>query len=343
MISNISKIEKIRVSIGSAAVLGLREVKVDTYPTTCYMMTYTDTQCIGRCSFCPQASGTDKKYSDSLSRVQWPVFNWDTILKKLNFNQKAANSLQFKRICIQVLNYRDFYSDVHSIIKEIHEKFPKLKISTAIPPISSKKMQQLHSDGLERIGIALDACDPSLFAEIKGPNNHGPYSWKKHWKALEEALKIFGKGKVTTHLIIGLGESEEQMLRSIKKIIQKDILPGIFLFTPIKGTPMATKKRPSIEIFRRIQLARFLLLENPLNFSRFIFKTGKLYKIKDLSENELLALINKENPFLTAGCPDCNRPNYTYRPGEEASGFPRPLTSDEKVKIYSELKSLLTS
>jgi len=335
------KIQKIRISIGSAAVLGLREIQVDTYPSTCYLMTYTNSQCIGKCSFCPQANGTNKKYSDNLSRVQWPVFDWENFLKLLIENQKPSNKLRFKRICIQVLNYRGFFDDVLFIIDEIHKKYPDLNISTAIPPISKSKMKKLRNAGLERIGIALDACKPSLFAKIKGPDNYGPYSWKNHWKAMNEALTIFGRGKVTTHLIVGLGETEEEMIKSIHNVIEGNILPGIFLFTPIKGTPMALEKRPPIESFRRVQLCRFLLLKNLQELSRFTFKEGVLVQINKFSQEELRSLINEEIPFLTAGCPDCNRPNYTYRPGEEASGFPRSLTFEEKEMIFNELKSLV--
>ncbi|MHA1476014.1 MAG: radical SAM protein, partial [Promethearchaeota archaeon] len=115
-------------------------------------------------------------------------------------------------------------------------------------------MEKLHKAGLERIGIALDACKPSLFAKIKGPDNQGPYSWKNHWNAMDEALSIFGNGKVTTHYIVGLGETEEEMVGSILNTIERKILPGIFLFTPVKGTPMALEKRPPMESFRRIQL-----------------------------------------------------------------------------------------
>ncbi len=305
-------------------------------------MTYTNSQCIGKCSFCPQANGTNKKYSDNLSRVQWPVFDWDNFYNNLEENQKPNNGLRFKRVCIQVLNYRGFFDDVLYIIDKIHTKFPDLNISTAIPPVSSPKMEKMHNAGLERIGIALDACKPSLFAKIKGPDNQGPYSWKNHWKTMDEALVVFGNGKVTTHFIVGLGETEEEMISSIHNAIERNILPGIFLFTPIKGTPMALEKRPPIESFRRIQLCRFLLLKNLQELSRFTFKEGVLVQINKFSQEELRSLINEEIPFLTAGCPDCNRPNYTYRPGEEASGFPRSLTFEEKEMVYNELKSLVS-
>ena len=46
--------EKVRVSAGSAAMLGLDEYWLDVKPTA-YLMTYTEGSCVANCAFCPQA------------------------------------------------------------------------------------------------------------------------------------------------------------------------------------------------------------------------------------------------------------------------------------------------
>lgn len=334
--------KKIRISTGSAAVLKLKRLKMDTAPTTCYVMTYTEDYCIGKCSFCPQGHTPTLQSTEQLSRIQWPDFVWEDFLNQLKFNQNQKGGNKFKRFCIQVLNYQGFYYDVLSIIKIIHENFPNLAISAAIPPVPPEKLKELKSFGLERIGIALDACYEELFDDIKGKNIHGPYSWKKHWEALSSSLKIFGLGKATTHFIVGLGETEQEMIESIKKVVEKDILPGIFLFTPIKGTPMENAPRPSMLQFRHVQLCRYLLLQKIENATRFVYsEDGTLVRIRHFTPSELSQIIQNNSAFKTAGCPDCNRPYYTSRPGEEQDGYPRDLTADEHQLIYAELDSLL--
>ncbi|WP_371803761.1 radical SAM protein [Candidatus Lokiarchaeum ossiferum] len=334
--------EKIRVSTGSAAVLGLKRLKMDTPPTTCYLMTYTEEYCLGKCSFCPQGHTPTLQSTEQLSRIQWPDFNWEDFIQQLKVNQSHESDNKFRRICIQVLNYKGFYDDVRSIVKIIHMHFPTLAISAAIPPVPPIKLKELKDSGLERIGIALDACYEELFDDIKGKNIHGPYSWKKHWEALSSSLKIFGLGKATTHFIVGLGETEQDMIQSIKNVVEKDILPGIFLFTPVKGTPMENAPRPLMTHFRHIQLCRYLLLNNIDNYDRFRFSNdGRLSKIKSLTKDELTHIIQLNTAFKTAGCPDCNRPYYTSRPGEEQDGYPRDLTTQECLLIYNELDSLL--
>jgi biotin synthase-related radical SAM superfamily protein len=78
-------IDKIRVSIGSASVLGLYQSKrFKDIPTTCYIMTYKEGHCIANCSFCPQARES-KSSVEMLSRVSWPVFPFQEFLTKINY------------------------------------------------------------------------------------------------------------------------------------------------------------------------------------------------------------------------------------------------------------------
>ncbi len=341
------KIDGIRISAGSAALLGFTDIKVDVWPTTCYLMTYTDASCAGECQFCPQGSSTHYKATEQLSRVQWPVFKWEEFLHrllKLQNNQQQEIKPPFQRICLQTLNYPGFFEEALSIITTIHANFPSLPLSAAIPPINKEQMAKLKNNGLDRIGIALDACTPELFEKIKNPSHQGPYRWEKHLQALDEALDVFGNQLVTTHLIVGLGETEREMINLIEKCVQKHVQPGIFLFTPVSHTPMAKHPRPTIEQFRRIQIARYLLLFQKKNSAkRFQYSQskGELVKISGLTESELRAIIDREIAFYTAGCPGCNRPYYTSRPGQEHDGFPRKIFPQEKKRIFEELSPLL--
>jgi biotin synthase len=47
--------KQIRVSVGTAIILGLIKGKLDAEPTTAYLMTYKAGKCTANCGFCPQA------------------------------------------------------------------------------------------------------------------------------------------------------------------------------------------------------------------------------------------------------------------------------------------------
>jgi len=48
--------DRVRVSVGTASVLGLLKYRLAVPPTTAYLMTYTEGSCLANCSFCSQAT-----------------------------------------------------------------------------------------------------------------------------------------------------------------------------------------------------------------------------------------------------------------------------------------------
>jgi biotin synthase len=138
-------IEKIRVSVGSASVLGLGSiVKFKDPPTTCYLMTYKEGYCTANCGFCPQARSSEGS-EEMLSRVNWPVFSFNDFLTKLKY---LRSSKKFRRICIQTLNYPENFSDLVEIISQIRKNID-IPISVAIPPLSEENLKELKLIGVQ--------------------------------------------------------------------------------------------------------------------------------------------------------------------------------------------------
>ncbi|MHA1641691.1 MAG: radical SAM protein [Promethearchaeota archaeon] len=333
------KVTKIRVSIGSASVLGLYHgIKFRDPPTTCYLMTYKDGHCIANCSFCPQARES-KASMEFLSRISWPTYSFKKFLKSL---ENLTTSKKFKRICIQSLNYPGNFQDLIEIITEI-KKIINCPISVAIPPMSEKQLIKLKELGVNRVGIALDAATPELFEKIKGIAAHCPYTWNSHFQTLKNALKVFSEGFVTTHLIIGLGETIEEVVSLIEQLNHLKIIVSLFAFTPIKGTKLEKREKPDILHFRKVQLARFLIIHQNFTTNDFAFdKTGDIIKF-NLNEKELWEIIDKTDAFLTSGCPGCNRPYYTSKPSGPIYNYHRNLKEEEKQEIFSRLKNFVNN
>jgi biotin synthase-related radical SAM superfamily protein len=327
------EVDKIRVSIGSASVLGLYEgTHFKDPPTTCYIMTYQQGRCIANCGFCPQARDALSSL-ELLSRVTWPVYNFKEVLTKLNY---LPPKKKFKRICIQTLNYTENFHDLVYIVSHIR-KMSNIPISIAIPPFSEERLNELKHIGVERVGIALDASTKEIFNSIKGKDANGPYRWENHFKSLESALKIFSKGKVSTHLIVGLGETSKDVLELIEKLNIMTITIGLFSFTPIKGTRLENLKKPNLLKFRKIQLALYLIINEKRKLKDFTFNMdGEIVKF-NLFKSDLLRIIQDTDVFLTTGCPGCNRPYYTSKPSGPIYNFPRKLTQEEINEAYNSL------
>ncbi|MFX1500951.1 MAG: radical SAM protein [Promethearchaeota archaeon] len=330
-------IEKIRLSVGSASVLELGSLPRFKYPpTTCYLMTFKEGHCLANCGFCPQARSS-KSSIEKLSRVNWPIFSFKDFLTKLKY---LPSSKKFERICIQTLNYPENFNELIEIITQI-KRHIDIPISVAIPPMSKEKLKELKNRGVQRVGIALDGATPEVFEMIKGKNVEGPYKWEEHLQKLNEALEIFTPGFVSTHIIIGLNETEKQVIQLIEELFTLGINVSLFAFTPIKGTRFENMQQPTITNFRKIQLGRFLIYNKEKKFKDFAFNTrGEIINI-NISRKELKILVNETDSFLTSGCPGCNRPYYTSKPSGPIYNYPRSLTDKQKEEIYELLNKFV--
>ena len=319
--------EKIRVSIGSAIVLGLTKGRLDAKPTTTYLLTYRKGKCRASCAFCPQSRIAQGR-ADMLSRVTWPVFPTEEVIRCI---KDAFQQKKIARTCIQTLNYPSVFHDILALVKRIRES-AEVPISVSCQPFRKMDMEKLAEAGVQRIGIPLDAVTEDIFNRIKGAGIGGPYRWDAHFKALREAVEVFGRGNVTTHLIAGLGETEEEFVRMIQVCVDLGVYPALFAFTPLPGTALSDHPPPPIEYYRRLQVAHYLITRRIRRYEEMIFRGGRLVKFS-LPEDDLRKIIRKGEPFMTSGCPGCNRPYYNERPGGPLYNIPRSPTSKETSEI----------
>ena len=319
--------KKIRISVGSAIILGLTKGWLDALPTTLYMLTYKRGKCSASCAFCPQ-SKTSSGRADMLSRVIWPEFPTEEVVARIAEAHKKGN---VQRVCIQALNYPNIQRDLINITRSIRATCG-IPISVSCQPLSRKKIQALAEVGVNRISIALDAATEELFDEVKGASAGGPYRWKKHLKSLEEAVQIFGRNNVSTHLIAGLGEQEEDFIKLIQKCVNIGVYPAVFAFTPVPGTIMENNSPPQPESYRRLQLAQYLITHGLSRYGKMRFEKGCLVDF-GLQKSNLSKVVKTGEPFRTSGCPGCNRPYYNEHPGGIIYNFPKKLTKNEIKKI----------
>jgi biotin synthase-related radical SAM superfamily protein len=324
--------KQIRVSLGSAIVLGLVDAKLDTAPTTAYLMTHHPERCTANCAFCPQARASRTR-ADMLSRVSWPSYETQEVLRGI---VRAVKHCKIKRVCIQALNYPRVFTDLHVLIHAISHS-ANVPISVSCQPPNRENINRLADAGVERIGIPLDAATKDVFDRTKGAIAGGPYSWEKQWQLLNQATEVFGKDRVSTHLMVGLGETEKEMVNVIQRCVDMNIFPALFAFTPIPETALENQAQPSIAKYRRIQIARHLVLHGIARCENMDFDEKGILTDFGIGKEKLSQIIRMGKPFVTSGCPGCNRPFYNEKPGGPIYNFPRELTL---VELSTTMKQL---
>ncbi|MBN1328963.1 MAG: radical SAM protein [Candidatus Heimdallarchaeota archaeon] len=330
---------KIRASIGTAVAAGLETVKVDVLPTTAYIMMNALNHCSSNCSFCPQARESSGK-ADKLSRVIWPMYELEEILKKM---LETPNGL--KRLCIQTVQFPSSDENLLEILAIIKNYRLSIPISVCSYPVNKEIFQQMKELGVSRVGISFDCATEEIFDKVKGKKRGKTLTWKILEEAIEDAIQIFGNRFVSTHLIIGLGETEEEAIKFIQRFYERKITIGLFAFTPVQGTDLENQPKPAITLYRRIQLAKYLIEHNHTNYKQMTFRDSMGIKNRlvhfGLEAENLKLIIKTGKAFETSGCSHCNRPFYNESPGKELYNFPRILTNLEKKTILKEFEEFL--
>ncbi|AET66280.1 biotin synthase-related enzyme [Desulfosporosinus orientis DSM 765] len=315
----------IRCSAGTAKVLGLNNIKTDTLPTTAYLM--VGDHCKFNCAFCSQARESRSK-TNLLSRVVWPEFDDHEVMRSLHLPE-AQKVMQ--RVCFQVVQDGKALQEVSSFVSTLKNKSPEMPVCVSAGPRSLNEIGDLLKHGVDRVSLALDAATPEVFARTKDG------SWQSRYELLLQAAEMF-PGHIGTHLIVGLGETEEEMVRIIQQMYDKGITVALFAFTPIKGTRMEHLPKPELEHYRRIQAAHYLIRRKYAREDDFILRSGRIVSFS-INLEQLWTYLSTGEAFQTSGCPGCNRPYYNESPREELYNYPRPLTSEEVKSSWTELIS----
>lgn len=311
----------IGVSIGTAAVLGLRRARLREAPTTAHVM--FGENCVRNCAFCAQASGSTTA-PHHLSRVTWPQFSWDEIREPL---RDAILKGTFKRVCVQTVECGESPEAALEFVRNVRAMSPSVLVSAAISPASVSRVKLYFDAGATNIGLPMDAATPEVFARVKGG------SFESAWSVVEKSAVLW-PGRISTHLIVGLGESEEDAVRFLARAKAAGVTVGLFAFTPVRGTAMEKVPPPEVGAYRRVQVAAHFLKRGG-SAAEIEFRGGKIMRIgKDRRWIDADVLAGK--PFQTSGCAYCNRPYYNERPGQVMMNYPRELSAEEAKKAREE-------
>jgi len=323
----------VRVSIGTELVLGLRRGRSNVEPTTAYLLTYHEGKCAANCGFCTQARESTSD-ADMLSRVAWPPHPVGDVVRGL---VAAAAEGAIRRVCIQTLIYSRMVGDVIGLVKILRERVG-LPVSVSCHPLAEGEIRQLAEAGVEKIIIPVDAASDEIFERAKGKNVEGFYSRKRCFNTLEAALRYFGEGRVGSYLIVGLGETEREAVEAVQELKNLGVFSSLFAFTPIRGTLMENHPRPPPASYHKIQLAHHLITEGIGSFEDMSFDAAGSLTSYGVNPKTLDKLITSGIPFLTRGCPDCNRPYYNETTLGPIYNYPRQPTETETGEIRKMLE-----
>jgi biotin synthase len=307
-------VRTINLSYGSEILLGFKKGKIAAPLTTIYAN--IGDKCIFNCSFCARAKHSNAK-DGYISRVVWEGNPTEEILKR-------AKDSDAKRFCLQVVNYDNVINDLVEFI-DLYEKLEVgLPLSISYRPLIKKEIDILFDRKKDlTIGIALDAANPTLYSLIRKGDME---TQKKYIRYAKEHY-----GNVTTHVIVGLGESDKDIYDLLIEMYSMGVSVGMFAFTPIKGTKMENHKPPEISRYRKLQILHYII-KNNMGIKPIFNENGDLERF----DSPVKSIIEEGEAFRTTGCPNCNTPYYNEKPNGIIYNY--PYNPKESRSIYSEIE-----
>jgi biotin synthase len=332
--------EYIQTSLAASLTLGFQQGSFhrDAKLKGLNILLHYEEGCLGRCHFCGLSkSRREGPRGKTFIRVDWPLYLLEEILEKSKVKD------QIHRVCISMITHPKALEDTLYVIRRFKEE-TDLSISVLVSPTLIRKEESLtamKSSGADRVGIAIDAATPELFDQLRGKGVGGPHQWDHYWKVVHMATSVFRKFYVGIHLIVGLGETENEMVKAIQRGQDMGAHTHLFSFFPEKGSPMEEYSPPSLGQYRRIQLARWIINEGLGSASQMKFdESGRLIDFG----MDIDPLIRIREPFMTSGCPGrdgkvaCNRPYGNERPSGPIRNFPFMPEKEDIDEIRKQLE-----
>jgi biotin synthase-related radical SAM superfamily protein len=334
--------EYVRLSLAAAMTLGF--VKGWFYRNArlgCInlLLTYDD-GCKANCAFCGLAGERERRESGgSFIRVPWKTFPTGTVIDAIKTAPDYVG-----RVCISMITHPRCRNDVLEICRRVSTETNK-SVSLLISPtvLLRDDLQAMKDAGADRIGVAIDGATKEIFDRHRGKAVGGPHNWDRYWSVYEKSLQIFGGGMSGVHLICGLGETEQEMVRAIARAREMGGFTHLFSFFPEAGSAMEMHTPPSIGSYRRIQLARWLIDNDRITIGDMEFDPQGRIRDFGMDSAELEDVVAGGEPFETSGCPGpdgkvaCNRPYGNEKPGPHIRNFPFAPEEEDLVRVRREL------
>jgi lipoyl synthase len=208
--------------------------------------------------------------------------------------------------------------------------------------MKTQDVAALRQAGAQMAAVALDLADEALFDRHRGSGARGPHRFEHYWSMLAATAEVFANNKAGCHLICGMGEREEDLVRRIQSVRDLGARTHLFSFYPEKGSRLADAPPCPAGQYRRIQLARFLIDHDLARAEDMRFDREGLVRDFGLNQSAVEQWIHSGRPFMTSGCPGggletaCNRP-FGDGPPSDIRSYPFPLEPEDVARVKEQM------
>jgi radical SAM protein (TIGR04043 family) len=121
------------------------------------------------------------------------------------------------------------------------------------PPADPGVFAALKQAGVDDVGLHVESFDPGVRARVTP--GKAVISIPEYLEAFAAAVRVFGRGKVSTYVVLGLGEDERLTLDGCRRAIALGVYPFVVPLRPLLNTALAKAEPPPAEYTERVYSA----------------------------------------------------------------------------------------
>jgi biotin synthase len=343
--------EYVQMSTAAAITLGIMKGRM--YRCECtrclnLLLTYPE-GCRANCAYCGLARHreAERDYADrNFIRVDWPAV---PLAQTIDIVARDGAASPFHRMCISMITHPRSDADTVSVLKGWTGRIDPATIPVSIlsnpTTMTRDDVKRLRDLGADIFTVALDAATPEIFDRTRGRGVQSPHSWAKYWEILMDARDIFGPQKFGAHIIVGMGETEHDVLALVQRLVDLGAHSHMFCFFPERGSLMDHLPATPRDQWRRVQLARYLIDYRGVRVEAMSFDGAGRVTGFGIPQSELDDVVDAGIAFRTSGCPGkfredvsaCDRP-YGDSPPSNIASFPFQPNRRDVAKIRRQLR-----
>ncbi len=340
----------VQLSTAAAITLGLIPGRMHRCACTrCLnlLLTYPE-GCRANCAYCGLARHREAatNYADrNFIRVDWPAAPMEEIIARI---ADQGDATPFHRMCISMITHPRSDADTVTVLERWMARIPRAQVPVSIlsnpTTMTRGDVQRLYDLGADIFTVALDACTPAIFDRTRGKGVESPHRWSGYWRIFDDAREIFGAGRIGMHLIVGIGETDRDVLEICRRLHAVGGHSHLFCFYPERGSLMDHLPAPPRARWRRLQLARYLLEYRDHPFEAFGFSRDGALVSFGMDDAALAGVTATGVPFRTSGCPGRDRPDvsacdrpYGDSPPSDIASYPFQPNGGDLRRIRRQL------
>ena len=198
--------------------------------------------CIHNCAFCALAGHVAAARSEEIiiSRIEH-VFESSAVVPVALTSGVSPDGSELDR-CL-------------SIVKRIKEKWRVVPVGVSICVKDKKDLERLLEVGCDEIKINLEVADPDILRKVCPQKDRDAIII-----LMKEAVELFGRGRVCSNIILGLGESDKAVLDTVDELAAIGVVANLRPLEVTLAVEPALERVLGIKGFARPQADRLVRL-----------------------------------------------------------------------------------